>query len=392
MGGKVTTGLLGLVATMLLTRGLGVEHYGQLSLITAFLVFLDTLADFGTRLIGVREMAKNQEGVWSQMVWLRVITTGLAFGLGVVVIGWWPGFEGVRGEAIVAIMMVWLTMLAGNLEMVWQAKLRMGMKVMGEVLFSVLILVFLYLFRIEINLMLVMEIYLIARILSLVVATGWLNKLTGVSRIEKWQKDDLGRLWREVWPMGVYLLIFAAYDRVVDSLMIERFLGIREVAWYGLAYKMYAVLIMPAYFLMGSVFPLLAKGGNNKEAEKKVRWLLMAGAIGVILVVELLAPIMVAIMGGDSYWPTIGVLRGLMVALFFAYNNHWLGFKLIARGEQKLVLKAGLVALTVNFVGNLWAIPRFGIMGAVAVTGLTELVSSVVLMGRDKNTEIRNKR
>jgi PST family polysaccharide transporter len=265
------------------------------------------------------------------------------------------------------------------------------MKVMGEVLFSALILAFLYLFRIEINLMLVLEIYLAARILSLVVATGWLNKLTGVSRIEKWQKDDLRRLWKEVWPMGVYLLIFAAYDRVVDSLMIERFLGIREVAWYGLAYKIYAVLIMPAYFLMGSVFPLLAKGGNSKEAERKVRWLLMTGAVGVMVTVELLAPIMVAIMGGESYRPTIGVLRGLMVALFFAYNNHWLGFKLIATGKQKLVLRAGLVALTVNFVGNLWAISRFGIMGAVAVTGLTELVSSVVLMARTKNTEIRDK-
>jgi PST family polysaccharide transporter len=275
--------------------------------------------------------------------------------------------------------MMWLTMVAGNLEMVWQVKLRMGMKVMGEVVFSVLILMCLFFFKNGLSLMMVLQIYLGARILSLVVAVGWIKRLTEVNKIEKWQKEGIKRLWKEVWPMGVYLLIFVAYDRVVDSLMIERFLGIREVAWYGLAYKMYAVLIMPAYFLMGSAFPLLAKGGENKEGEKKVRWLLMAGAVVIMAVVELVAPSMVEVMGGDGYQPTVWVLRGLMIALFFAYNNHWLGFKLIASGKQKLVLRAGLVALVVNFVGNLWVIPRFGIMGAVAVTGLTELVSSVVL-------------
>lgn len=394
VGGKAATGVLGLLATIILTRGLSLEAYGQFLLITAWLVFLDTLADFGTRLIGVREMARGQEStnlgiyesrtVWSQMVWLRMITTGASFVLAVVGVWWWQGFEGIRVEAMVAIVMMWLTMVAGNMEMVWQARLRMGMKVMSEVLFSLLALVFLFLWRGSINLLLVFEIYLAARILSLVVGMGWLERITGLNRMEKWQKEDLFRLWKEVWPMGVYLLVFAAYDRVVDSLMIERFLGIREVAWYGLGYKIYAVLIMPAYFLMGSVFPLLAKRGIG-GSERKIRLLLMGGAVAVVLTVTAAAPVIVGVMGGDGYGATVNVLRGLMVALFFAYNNHWLGFKLIAGRRQREVLWTGLAALMVNVLGNLWAIPRFGIMGAVVVTGLTEIVSTVMMTLRFRN-------
>ena len=54
VAGKGITLLLSLVITGILTRRLGVTAYGGFVLITSIFVFLDTIGDFWTKIIGVR--------------------------------------------------------------------------------------------------------------------------------------------------------------------------------------------------------------------------------------------------------------------------------------------------------------------------------------------------
>jgi O-antigen/teichoic acid export membrane protein len=100
-----------------------------------------------------------------------------------------------------------------------------------------------------------------------------------------------------------------------------------------------------------------------------------AGVLILIPVVYFLAPLMVRILAGNDFGMSVVVLRILLVAMAFSYVEHLIGFTLIAKGGQKIMLKLGLVALVVNIVGNVIAIPRYGIVGAAVVTGLTEAVA-----------------
>ena len=75
----------------------------------------------------------------------------------------------------------------------------------------------------------------------------------------------------------------------------------------------------------------------------------------------------------------MGVLRILLVALFFAYIEHLVGFALISKGGQKQLLSFGLTALVFNVGANLWAIPRFGIYGAAWTTAITEGIACVLM-------------
>jgi len=88
-----------------------------------------------------------------------------------------------------------------------------------------------------------------------------------------------------------------------------------------------------------------------------------------------LAPLMIKILAGNGYESSVVVLRILLIPLFFSYINHLFGFTLIAKGGQKQILILGLITLVVNFTGNLLVIPRFGIVGAAWVTGLSEAVA-----------------
>lgn len=381
MVGKLATGAVGLVVTSILTRKLGTEIYGQYTLITSVFIFLDSLADFGTRIVGVRELSGTekvieQKKIWSQFVWLRLLMTTLAYFLGLVAIFNLKSFELVRAEAVVALSMIWFTSLAGSMEIVWQRLLRMEMKVSIEVFFPIVFLVMLWGWRGEISLLWVFGAYLVARVVSLGVGLPIFKNISGIDGVEGINKEKIKEFLKMSWPMGMYLLVFTTYDRAIDSLMIDHFVGIREVAWYGLAYKIYGNLLQPAYFYVGSLFPLFSSKMTEKRRLFKMSGGVLLAGLGVVIpLLYFLAPTIVQILGGSGYEPAVTVLRILLIAVLFSYFGHLIGFSLISKNGQKQMLKYGVITLIFNILANLYAIPRFGINGAAVVTATTEAVS-----------------
>lgn len=108
--------------------------------------------------------------------------------------------------------------------------------------------------------------------------------------------------------------------------------------------------------------------------------IMLAGAILVVMITYIMAPLMVKVLGGDGFDPTIGVLRVLSLGLFLSYFGHLFGFGLIAEGNQRKLLIVGLIGLVVNLGLNIWVIPRYGILGAAWVTVITEAFHSGTMM------------
>lgn len=381
----MVTGLVGLVVTSILTRKLGTAIYGQYTLITSVFIFLDSLADFGTRIIGVRELSNAEDKTkrqddWSQWVWLRLLMTTLAYLVGLVLIYNFKSFETVRLEALVALTMIWFTSLAGSLEIVWQTILRMEMKVAIEVLFPIIFLILLWGWREEVDLLWVFGGYLVARIISLGVGWRVFTDISGINKVDGLKKGRIWEFMKMSWPMGLYLLVFTTYDRAIDSLMIDRFVGIKEVAWYGLAYKIYGYLLQPAYFFVGSLFPLLSsKMEKKRELFKISGGILLLGLVIVTPLLYFLTPMIIQVLGGSGFEPTVPVLRWLLLAMGCSYFGHLVGFTLISKNGQMEMLKYGIMTLVFNTLANLWVIPRYGIIGAAIVTVATEALSLIMM-------------
>jgi len=380
---KGITVLISLVTTGLLTRKLGADVYGSYILVTSVLLLLDSISDFGTKVMGVKEASgkenKERNQLFMQVTWARLLTTLFAFVLGVILIFTWGGFAEIKSEVFIALMMIWFTSVAGSLEIIFQTELRMGLKVVIDVLFPLIFLIVLLVWHEPISLMWVFGVYLIARILSLSIGWKLLKRVLGTFKLEILNKKFVFSFLRESWPMGVYMLIFTGYDRAIDSLMIDKFIGIKEVAFYGLAYKIYSTMVQPAYYFVNSIFPILSgKSENKKNLFKWSIWIVLGALVVLIPLAYLLAPLMVTVLAGSGYEPSITVLRILLIPLFFSYINHLFGFTLIAKGGQKQILFLGLVVLVVNFIGNLLMIPRFGIIGAAWVTGFSEALACVL--------------
>lgn len=385
VGGKIITVLLALVTTGILTRNLGATIYGNYLLITSVFLLFDSLADFGGRAIGVREAARvegrERKEIYVQVAWVRLVTSLLAFLIGLILVFGWKGFSTVKIEALVALVMIFFTSMAGSLEVIFQTELKMGLKVLMDILFPLLFLIVLWGFPGTKTLLWVMVVYLGARIVSLFLGWGLVKSFVGKIKIDLLNKNFLKTFLEESWPMGLYMILFTGYDRAVDSVLIKQFLGSEKVAFYGLAYKMYGSLVQPAYYFVNSIFPILSGKNEGKRALFKGSLLLIIlGLLIGLPILYLLSPWMVGVLAGPGFGESIVVLRILLLALIFAYVSHLFGFSLIAKGGQKSILGIGVVALVVNIVGNLITIPSFGIVGAAWTTVATEAVASVLMV------------
>ncbi|MCL4384526.1 polysaccharide biosynthesis C-terminal domain-containing protein [Patescibacteria group bacterium] len=375
IAGKAVTTLISLETIRLLTGTLGVKGYGNFTLITSIFLLFDAAADLGTRVIGVREMVQagkeKQQKIWVQLFELRLFLAAVMFGVGTIFSLVYSGFEGIRGEAMAALLMLWGTSVAGSLEILWQYRLKLEVKTIIDVLFPLLFVVWLLMNASSFNLLQVMVAYLVARWIS--VAVGWLTVKDFFKGIKiSWDSHLLKKLLRESWPMGLYLLLFTGYDKAVDSMLIRHYWGVEPVAWYGLAYKIYSNLIMPAYFFMASVFPLLSQDKDQGQIYRKSRWLVLGMILLGAPLVYMLAPWAIDILSHGQYQASVGVLRVLIVALFFSYLNHLNGFWLISRGKQKLMLIFGITVLITNVVGNVLLIPIYGILAGAWMTVASE--------------------
>jgi O-antigen/teichoic acid export membrane protein len=300
-----------------------------------------------------------------------MILATLGFVIGMMIVMIWPELRQLKIEAILTLAMVWLTAIAGSFEVVWQTEQKMNRKVATEILFP---LTFLLIFwQIDSGkLIWVMLIYLVARIISLIVGRRWIRNKFDWSVIDS---QKIRHLFKESWPMGLYLILFTAYDRTIDSVIISQFWGVAEVAIYGLAYKIYTVGLQPAYFLVSSVFPILAS--KSKNIDKIFKWsalVLVIGAIGAIIAGYWGAPWAVNVLGGDNFSESVVILRILILAFLFSYGGHLFGFTLISRNKQHIMLKIGIVVVVFNLILNLIFVPYFGIKGAALVTVASEFL------------------
>ena len=212
---KGITVLISLVTTGLLTRKLGASVYGSYTLVISVFLLLDSIADFGTKVIGVKE-ASGKEGrernqLFMQATWTRLITTLFAFVLGVILVFSWSGFAEIRSEAMVALVMIWFTSVAGSLEIIFQTELRMGSKVLMDILFPLIFLITLLFWSNSVTLMWVFSVYLIARILSLSIGWKLLKRVLGSFKLEVLDKKFILNFLKEAWPMGIYMLIFSFF-------------------------------------------------------------------------------------------------------------------------------------------------------------------------------------
>lgn len=172
----------------------------------------------------------------------------------------------------------------------------------------------------------------------------------------------------------------------IDEWMLAAMRDFREVAGYAAAYKLAEVsrtAIRPITMVLFPVFAAAvarAAWQQVRSYAKRTLWSVALISLAVAICVIAVAPWIVPLLFGADYPETVAITRVLFLAtpaLFISYAAMPFNSSLHL---DKQTLSFAVVSVALNFILNLFFIPRWGAIGAAWSTLVTESLFSVCMV------------
>ena len=175
---------------------------------------------------------------------------------------------------------------------------------------------------------------------------------------------------------GIFLFSYIYFR--IDVVIVYFLIGEAETGWYNAAFKWVEVLALLVASIRSALFPTLSRvysdPGNQFQSicKEAVRYLFLIG-LPLTVGTFVLAPELVKLLYGDLYEMTVQILQIMALGFFLICVNEFAIFLLLSADRFSEVLKIVFLGSVLNIVLNILAIPKWGVIGAAAVAGLTEL-------------------
>lgn len=168
-----------------------------------------------------------------------------------------------------------------------------------------------------------------------------------------------------------------------DILILNFFRTTTEVGWYQLAYVLVGLLLILPTAMSASLYTMLTRTGPDIGWKRSQPIFFGVGGIvliGIILAYPL-APILVPLVAGPEFKPSINLFRILLLAVIGMTVSILLSSQWITRG---FFVMAGVLTIgtgLLNLFLNLWAIPIWGANGAAWTTVTAYSVALLINIG-----------
>ena len=392
-GQQFAVTILPLVTLPYLTRVLGPSELGIVVVTQSFSFTLALVIEYGFPLTGPREAAArrgNPEALAETVAAVqgaKAALCGVAVLLGLAA---WPLVPAFRahpelvalalGTAVLQGMSPWW--LFGGLEkMRGPATLELGLRVLTVVVILAVV-------DDRTDGALVLLVYLIVQGLSTLLLTGWMYRLVAPRAPDR--AEVVERL-RAGWILFVSSGAVAAYT-TATVFLLGLLVTPAQVAFYAAAERVVRAGMRVLSAVEAAVYPrvsFLVASGRPERADRLA--LLTLGGLGGVSVLcaaalFLLAPVLVDVVFGEDFGPSVGVLRVLALVVplglgALTITQQWL----LPRGLERWTTRVVLVAGALNIVLLLALTPLLGIRGtawALVIVEAVTLVGQLLIMRR----------
>ncbi len=205
--------------------------------------------------------------------------------------------------------------------------------------------------------------YLAAGIVD--VAVTWSAARRRVPLRLRWDGAYARDLVRESFPLGVATCFVLIYVRI-DTILLQQITGSdRQVALYGIAYKVFDVLSTVAATILLVVFPMLTRAsarGRDELADlyRHSFTLMLAGALPIGFTLYVLRVPLLTLIASPTYSQAQLAIPGLLVAAVLVFPSAVASYVLVVTRRQLWNLLLAILATGLNIGLNLWLIPRGG--------------------------------
>lgn len=397
VAGKAATMLSGLLLFPILTRYLGVSGFGSYTFVTGYVSFFAVLSDLGSQAIAVREMARHGRmagRVAGQFFTAKALMGVVATVLAVLIAAVTPirafHTQGVPLGIILCAIALLAAPLGGTAGAVFQMALKMTVPVATDVMTRLLVLVGVAALAAGLLHSGATPAFRLDAVLLLTSGAGICGALVAflaAQRVLRFRPVlyDPALLWpmlRDAVPLAVVLVVGIIHYRI-DIFILASMRGDAPVGLYGVATKLLDVSLAISAMFMSVAFPVLSRRMSGdalllrRAFQKSLDFMLIAGA-GIAVLACLLAPSLVALVGGPRFGGAVLPLSIIAWAVPIMFVNQVVSHMIVAANRQAAGVPVVLGAASLNVVLNLVLIPRIGTVAPALITDITEGVS---LMG-----------
>lgn len=380
---KAIMTLIGLISIRLLTHYLGVDGFGEYTIIITYLTILSVFAELGLQLVLTREIADASQEYANRMIsyiyTLRLIAAFL--------------IVGVIGSSLIWVFdypqQVKVLVIFGSLG-------TMGMS-MGQVLIGV------FQTHLRIDRMMIADLMgrtvLMSGIILLVI-TEWIALpwviimyvLAGITHAgavyffaRTFYRFGLAWDWSIMKPILVQafpLFIITAFNVIyyrVDTLMISVMESSTEVGLYGASYKILEILVTVPGMFAGLLLPILTRYYNQDWEYfgyiiQKGSQILFALGVPTVIGGIFLSEEILLLIAGEEYVSATLTLQVLFGAIGVIFLSNLLSHVMIASHLQKQAMYIAIIGSVFNVGANLIFIYYYSFLGAAIATVLTEIL------------------
>jgi O-antigen/teichoic acid export membrane protein len=219
--------------------------------------------------------------------------------------------------------------------------------------------------------------FLISTIISFFLARMQLNK-SKLAIKKRFDRALIRKIFNDSLPIcGVVFFSYIYF--CIDSVLLFLMVGKSGTGWYFAAFKIIESLALLLASVRGALFPVFSRTslqdndrfmGLWREAAK---FLIIIG-LPISAGTAVLAPQLIDVLYGPRYEITGLLLQIMALPFFLLVLNEFIAYLLLSADKTDKVLKITIVGAIFNIVCNLLVIPKWGLVGAAVVAGLTELL------------------
>jgi O-antigen/teichoic acid export membrane protein len=390
--GRVVSSFATLVLTVVLARVFGSVGYGEFVKMTTFISFFYLIADFGFNAIYIqRSLAKTVDDISEDSEWSILLTIRLSLSLilclvALFIISLIPESiaNGYSREVHIGIVLLLPTIIFQSLittaNAVFQKVLRYEWSAISVIIGSVVSLLaigYLSLSGTQ-SIILFSTLPLLAGAAT-TAFVSFLHLKKSISQITLTRHiSECIPFIRSTIPLGLTLIFNVIYFHV-DSVVLAFFRPTAEVGIYGLAYKVFELMLVVPTFFMNSMYPLFVRtaaetiSGTSEKFTQLVissAKVLIGASVGISILLWLFAPLFVYIK--PEFGSSIAALRVLAVGIPFFFLSSLTMWILIALKRQTDLVTIYGISMIANIALNIVFVPQFGYMAAAWITIASE--------------------
>jgi len=390
--GRLAGLFVSLFSVSLLTRYLGIAHFGEYTAAQAIANLVITFSDFGFFWSTVQSYLHHEGKLESikEILGIRVIATLVLIVVSTIIVLMGNFSTPVKQAYIILGIFIFASSVNNILIALYQAEYKMLWPTIVD-LFARAVNLGIILIGMWMHLPLLWFILGISLASFSNLAINWIGLLKRQGPIFPRLRGVSWRKYYDSVALVGLMSLFSALFYKIDVVILSWFKGSVDVGIYGAAQKMVELAIMMQSLFMASLFPLLvSRFKESREAFLAVmrRSIIISAAIGMPLSLYglLLDTQIINLIGGRQFLTeatvfyngipvtTPVVLAILLVFVLISYLSSPYTTGVLASGQVRQLVKVNLLATLFNIGLNLWLIPRYSYFAAAITTLITEVL------------------